>query len=77
MIDTEKYHPVRQDMQFVTRSLHSLDNKLHIMVQQTDIFGINQCTSNNIYLYHCIEDVCGMYHLLILHISIYYIVLIS
>ena len=80
MIDADKYHHARQNMNFVTRSLHSLANKLHIMAQQADIFGINQCTSINIYLYHCIEEVCCMYHLLILHISIYniyYIVLLS
>jgi hypothetical protein len=45
MIDTEKYQPARQNMKFVTRSLHSLANKLHIMAQQADMFGINQCTS--------------------------------
>jgi hypothetical protein len=45
MIDTEKYQPARQNMKFVTRSLHSLANKLHIMAQQADMFGIDQCTS--------------------------------
>jgi hypothetical protein len=44
MIDTEKYLPARHNMKFVTRSLHSLANKLHIMAQQADIFGINQFT---------------------------------
>jgi hypothetical protein len=42
MIDTEKYHPARQNMKFVTRSL---DNNLHILARQADIFGINQFTS--------------------------------
>jgi hypothetical protein len=45
MIDTEQYQPARQNMKYVTRSLHSLANKLHIMAQQADIFGINQFTS--------------------------------
>ena len=45
MIDTEQYQPARQNMKCVTRSLHSLANKLHIMAQQADIFGINQFTS--------------------------------
>jgi hypothetical protein len=45
MIDTEKYQPARQNMPFVTRSLHSLASKLHIMAQQADIFGIIQFTS--------------------------------
>jgi hypothetical protein len=44
MIDTEKYQPARQNMKFVTRSFHSLANKLHILAQQADIFGINQFT---------------------------------
>jgi hypothetical protein len=41
MIDTEKYQPARQNMRFVIRSLCSLANKLHILAQQADIFGIN------------------------------------
>jgi hypothetical protein len=45
MIDTEKYQPVRQNMKFVTQSLRSLATKLHILVRQADIFGINQFTS--------------------------------
>jgi hypothetical protein len=45
MIDTEKHQPARQNMKFVTRSLRSLDNKLHILAWQADIFGINQFTS--------------------------------
>jgi hypothetical protein len=45
MIDTEKYQPPRQNMKFVTRLLRSLANKLHILAQQADIFGINQFTS--------------------------------
>jgi hypothetical protein len=45
MIDTENYQPVRQNMKFVTRSLRSLTNKLHILARQADIFGINQFTS--------------------------------
>jgi hypothetical protein len=45
MIDTEKYQPTRQNMKFVTRSLRSLANKLHILARQADIFGINQFTS--------------------------------
>jgi hypothetical protein len=34
MIDTEKYQPARQNMKFVTRSLRSLDNKLHILANE-------------------------------------------
>jgi hypothetical protein len=45
MIDTEKYQPARQNMKFVNRSLRPLTNKLHILAQQADIFGINQFTS--------------------------------
>jgi hypothetical protein len=45
MIDTEKYQPARKNMKFVTRSLRSLANKLHILARQADIFGINQFTS--------------------------------
>jgi hypothetical protein len=45
MIDTEKYQPAQQNMKFVTRLLQSLANKLHILAQQADIFGINQFTS--------------------------------
>jgi hypothetical protein len=41
----EKYQPARQNMKFVTRSLRSLANKLHILAQQADMFGINQFTS--------------------------------
>jgi hypothetical protein len=37
MIDTEKYQPVRQNMNLVTRLLRSLATKLHIMAQQADI----------------------------------------
>ena len=37
MIDTEKYQSARQNMNFVTRSLRSLDNKLHILARQADI----------------------------------------
>jgi hypothetical protein len=52
MIDTEKYQPARQNMKFVARSLHSIANKLHIMGQQVDIFGINQFTHpDNIYMF--------------------------
>ena len=45
MIDTEKYQPTRQIMKFMSRSLRSLANKLHILTRQADIFGINQFTS--------------------------------
>jgi hypothetical protein len=45
MIDTEKYQPVRQNMNLVTRLLRSLATKLHILARQADIFGINQFTS--------------------------------
>jgi hypothetical protein len=45
MIDTEKYQLVRQNMKFATRLLRSLDNKLHILARQADIFGINQFKS--------------------------------
>jgi hypothetical protein len=45
MIDTEKYHPARQNMKFVNRSLRSLATKLHILAGQADIFGINQFIS--------------------------------
>jgi hypothetical protein len=45
MIDTEKYQPARQNMMFVTRSLRSRANKLHILARQADIFGITQFTS--------------------------------
>jgi hypothetical protein len=45
MIDTEKYHPARQNMKLVTRSLRSLANTFHILARQADIFGINQFTS--------------------------------
>jgi hypothetical protein len=41
MIDTKNYQPARQNMKFVTRSLRSLTNKLYILAQQADIFGIN------------------------------------
>ena len=52
MIDTEKYQPARQNMKFVARSLHSIANKLNIMDQQVDIFGINQFTHpDNIYMF--------------------------
>ena len=44
MIDTKKYRPARQNMMFVTSSLRSLANKLHILAQQADICGINQLT---------------------------------
>jgi hypothetical protein len=37
MIDAEKYQSARQNMNFVTRSLRSLDNKLHILARQADI----------------------------------------
>jgi hypothetical protein len=42
MIDSEKYQPARRNMKFVTHSLRSLANKLHILARQADIFGINQ-----------------------------------
>jgi hypothetical protein len=45
MIDTEKYQPARQNMKSATRSLCSLDHKLHTLARQADIFGINQFTS--------------------------------
>jgi hypothetical protein len=45
MIDTEKYQPARQNLKFVTPSLRSLANKLHILARQADIFGVNQFTS--------------------------------
>jgi hypothetical protein len=45
MIDTEKYQPAQQNMKFVTHSLCSLANKLHILAWQADIFDINQFTS--------------------------------
>jgi hypothetical protein len=45
MIDTEKYQPAPQNMKFVTRSLRSLANELHILTQQADIFSIDQFTS--------------------------------
>ena len=52
MIDAEKYQPTRQNMKFVARSLHSIANKLHIMAQQADIFGIYQFTHpDNIYMF--------------------------
>jgi hypothetical protein len=52
MIDTEKYQPARQNMKFVTRSLRSLDNKLHILARHADIFGINQHSHpDNIYIF--------------------------
>jgi hypothetical protein len=41
----KKYQPARQNMKFVTHSLRSLANKLHILARQADIFGINQFTS--------------------------------
>jgi hypothetical protein len=44
MIDTEKYQSVLQNMKIVIRSLRSLANKLHIVAQQANIFGINQIT---------------------------------
>jgi hypothetical protein len=44
MIDTKQYRPARQNMIFVTRSLRSLANNLHILAQQADICGINQLT---------------------------------
>jgi hypothetical protein len=37
-------------MKFVTRSLRSLANKLHILARQADIFGINQFTSTPIFI---------------------------
>jgi hypothetical protein len=49
MIDTEKYQPARQNVKFVARSLHSIANKLHIMGQQVDIFGINQFTHPDVW----------------------------
>jgi hypothetical protein len=49
MIDTEKYQPARQNMNFVTRSLRSLATKLHILARQADIFGINH--PDNIYIH--------------------------
>jgi hypothetical protein len=45
MIETEKYQPARQHMRLVTRSLHSLATKLHILALHADIFSINQFTS--------------------------------
>jgi hypothetical protein len=45
MIDTDKYQPARQNMNFVTRPFRSLATKLHILARQADIFGINQFTS--------------------------------
>jgi hypothetical protein len=45
MINTEKYQPARQNMKLVIRPLRSLATKLHILVRQADIFGINQFTS--------------------------------
>jgi hypothetical protein len=45
MIDTEKYHPARQNMKLVTRLHRSIANKLHVLARQADIFGINQFTS--------------------------------
>ena len=45
MIDTEKYQPARQNMKFVTRSLRSLANKLHVLARQANIFGISQFKS--------------------------------
>jgi hypothetical protein len=44
MIDTEKYQPARHNVKFMTRLLHSLANKLHILAKQANIFGINQFT---------------------------------
>jgi hypothetical protein len=44
MIDAKKYQPAGQNMKFVTLWLRSLANKLHILTQQADIFGINQFT---------------------------------
>jgi hypothetical protein len=37
MIDTKKYQPARQNMNFVIRSLRSLATKLHILARQADI----------------------------------------
>jgi hypothetical protein len=45
MIDTEKYQPARQNMEFVPRSLRSFATNLHILALQADILGINQFTS--------------------------------
>ena len=51
MIDTEKYKPARQNIKFVTRSLRSFANKLHILARQADIFGINQINIQITYTY--------------------------
>ena len=61
MIDTEKYRPARQNMKFVTRSLRSLANKLHILARQADIFGIIDSHPDNIYIYIYIKEVFSKY----------------
>ena len=51
MIDTEKYQPARQNMKFVTRSLRSLDNKLHILARML-IFSVSiNSHPDNIYIH--------------------------
>jgi hypothetical protein len=40
MIDTENYQPARQNIKFVTRSLRSLDNKLHILARHGMTYNI-------------------------------------
>jgi hypothetical protein len=49
MNDTKTWQPARQNMKFVTRSLSPLANKLYILAQQADIFGINHSHADNIY----------------------------
>ena len=50
-IETDKYQSTGQNMKFVARSLNLIANKLHIIAQQANIFGINQFTHlDNIYM---------------------------
>jgi hypothetical protein len=57
--DEEKYQPARQNMKFVTRSLLSLINKLHILARQADsIFSVSiNSHLDNIYLLRCLKSV--------------------
>jgi hypothetical protein len=54
MIDTEKYQPARENMKFVTRSLHLLANKLHILARRLIFSKSINTHLDNIYIYvHC------------------------
>jgi len=57
--DEEKYQPARQNMKFVTRSLLSLINKLHILARQADsIFSVSiNSHLDSIYLLRCLKSV--------------------